>query len=604
MAYIVNNFNGSFLTSVGDGTIDTTTDIRFVGKNYAGYGEIQNENFLHLMENFANTTPPPRAIVGQIWYDSTSTEKKLKFWDGTNWRNVGGAKSQTTAPTGLTTGEFWWDTASKQLYAYDGANFVLVGPAPESDDSSAVARVVRDTGNNPHTIVEIKTGGTPVIVISDDADFELSAADILTIPGFGGNVIKKGVTLVGSSATNGTPLPGNPNYRFWGTTANSERLGGLGREGFVEKSAASFTTVARFSNDGFYLGANDNLRVWNDIDSIGAKGLIVESRQSSTAITIRILGDDVVSFNAQGLIPQNTDKSLGSTNNRWANVFANTVNSTNIVGNLTGNVTGNVTGSVFAANNALMVDHLTNIVGSPDGSTRFRGVFTGTFGSIETPANVNGQATSALSLSTPIGLAQAAVVDTPTSIPVRDQSGNVFANNFVATGSVNKADTLKVGSGFFSASSTTPIGANKTSIAARDSAGDIYAVLFRGTATAARYADLAEKYLADKDYETGTVVAIGGSAEVTACSEGDRAIGVVSANPAYMMNSELEGGTYIALKGRVPIKVEGPVKKSMRLVAGNNGTARAIEGSSSEVFAIALESSDDNGVKIIEALVL
>ena len=53
MAYKVDRFNGTFLTSVEDGTIDTTTDLRFVGKNYAGYGEVQNENFLHLMENFA-----------------------------------------------------------------------------------------------------------------------------------------------------------------------------------------------------------------------------------------------------------------------------------------------------------------------------------------------------------------------------------------------------------------------------------------------------------------------------------------------------------------------------------------------------------------------
>ena len=54
MAYEVNKFNGTFLVSVSDGTIDTTTDLRFIGKNYAGYGEVQNENFLHLLENFSN----------------------------------------------------------------------------------------------------------------------------------------------------------------------------------------------------------------------------------------------------------------------------------------------------------------------------------------------------------------------------------------------------------------------------------------------------------------------------------------------------------------------------------------------------------------------
>jgi len=104
MAYQVDRFNGTFLVSVDDGTIDTTTDLRLVGKNYAGYGELQNENFLHLLENFANTTAPPRAISGQIWYDSGN--KKLKFYDGTRFKSANGAEIGTTAPPGLQIGEF------------------------------------------------------------------------------------------------------------------------------------------------------------------------------------------------------------------------------------------------------------------------------------------------------------------------------------------------------------------------------------------------------------------------------------------------------------------------------------------------------------------
>jgi hypothetical protein len=128
--------------------------------------------------------------------------------------------------------------------------------------------------------------------------------------------------------------------------------------------------------------------------------------------------------------------------------------------------------------------------------------------------------------------------------------------------------------------------------------------VFNGTATAARYADLAEKYLADAEYEVGTVVMIGGEAEVTAAQVGFRAIGAVSANPAHLMNSELEGGTAVALKGRVPVKVTGSVIKGQRLVAGPSGTAQAAMGNTADVFAIALESSDDTGVKLVEALVL
>lgn len=132
--------------------------------------------------------------------------------------------------------------------------------------------------------------------------------------------------------------------------------------------------------------------------------------------------------------------------------------------------------------------------------------------------------------------------------------------------------------------------------------GTVFATTFNGTATTARYADLAEKYLADAEYEVGTVVAVGGEAEVTASTAGNRALGVVSGAPAYMMNSELEGGTYIALKGRVPVKVVGSVKKGDKLVATDNGCAQV--GTGCDVFAIALESSDETILKLIEAVVL
>ena len=128
--------------------------------------------------------------------------------------------------------------------------------------------------------------------------------------------------------------------------------------------------------------------------------------------------------------------------------------------------------------------------------------------------------------------------------------------------------------------------------------------VFSGTATSARYADLGEKYLADGDYPVGTVMAVGGSAEVTAASHDNAhsVLGVVSDKPAYLMNSELEGGTTVALKGRVPVNVVGPVKKGDRL-APSNEAGLAIVNNSRDAwsFAIALEDSD-NGV--VEAVIL
>jgi len=144
--------------------------------------------------------------------------------------------------------------------------------------------------------------------------------------------------------------------------------------------------------------------------------------------------------------------------------------------------------------------------------------------------------------------------------------------------------------------------ATPSKVVARDSSGHIYFNLGVGTATASRYADLAEKYLTDKEYDQGTVVVIGGEAEVTASSIGKRAIGVVSLKPGFMMNETLDKGTYIALKGRVPVKVDGSISKGQRLIAGDNGKAIGVNYPHIEVFAIAL--TDSLGSDTVEALIL
>lgn len=140
-------------------------------------------------------------------------------------------------------------------------------------------------------------------------------------------------------------------------------------------------------------------------------------------------------------------------------------------------------------------------------------------------------------------------------------------------------------------------------IVARDNNGDIWFRIGYGTATASRYADLAEKYLTDDNYPVGTVVKIGGAQEVTQCQIGDRAIGVISDKPGFMMNQDLENGTFVALKGRVPVRIQGSIRKGQRLIAGPNGTAVASLTNHPDVFAVAIENSDDNK-QLVEALIL
>jgi hypothetical protein len=250
---------------------------------------------------------------------------------------------------------------------------------------------------------------------------------------------------------------------------------------------------------------------------------------------------------------------IGQSNNPFNNIYATTFTG-NFAGAITGNTTGIHTGNIRA------IDTTTCF----DASTK---TFSG---------NVN-TSTGRLIVGTGSVTQPSITFSADTSLDTGFYHGGDgyinITNNGVYTGQFTPAHGLVV-------------------------TGDMYATVFHGTATAANYADLAEKYLTDTDYEVGTVMMIGGDKEITQCQVGSLAIGPVSANPAFKMNAELDGGTYIALKGRVPVKVTGPIIKGQRLVAGPNGTAQFATGNTADVFAVALESSNDVNVKLVECIIL
>jgi hypothetical protein len=594
MAYQVDKFNGQFLTSVEDGTIDSTTDIRFVGKNYAGYGEVQNENFLHLLENFSNTTPPPKVVTGQVWYDSSN--KKLKFYDGAKFKTASGAEVAVTAPSGLAVGEFWWDSSAKQLYTFTGTDFVLIGPesSPDLGTSFVSSFVIKDTANNNHTILKLVAGGRCLAVINQDSSFEVTTNEQLRAGLAAGDfpIIKKGITL---ADTNSSGVSQN-DHLVWGTSSNALRLGGVTAANFVQKGDNTFTSSVRFYDPGFGVGGTSSsdtpdLRIYIDPTA----GALIQN-QLGESITVRITvpgpvtttTNDVAVFSSSGIAPAETNEyTLGTPLARWNNIYSTAVTATTFTGDLQGNSTGTHIGNVVAiADSQVLVNASNKEIGYSGGT--LRGTLYG---------NVLGNLSGTADDATTLGGKLTSTTADPDTIVKRDLSANITAIRFIGT--ADRSDQLLVGASYRSSSTS----ANANTIVVRDGDGDITANLVRGTATAARYADLAEKYLADAEYEVGTVVSIGGEKEVTACSQGERALGVVSGSPAYMMNSELEGGTYIALKGRVPVKVIGTVKKGDRLIAANTGYAQ-VSAFRLDIFAIALESSDNPELKIIEAVVI
>ena len=253
MAYQVDKYNGTFLLSVEDGTIDTTTDLKFVGRNYSGYGEVQNENFLHLLESFSNSVQPERPITGQVWFDTDS--QKLKFYDGQRFRSASGAEIGASPPVGLSQGDLWFDSQTNQLSAWNGSNFVLIGPqsAPGFGTSQIVTEVVKDTNNTSHVILRAVVGGITTAVFSNDADFTLSNSN--TLAGFSetGRQIKKGITLNSVDGTTG--ISDSAGFRFFGTASNAEKLGGLDQTRFVRTDGTEgFTTAQAFADVGFTVG--------------------------------------------------------------------------------------------------------------------------------------------------------------------------------------------------------------------------------------------------------------------------------------------------------------------------------------------------------------
>jgi hypothetical protein len=490
MAYIINKTNGTQLTVVEDGTIDQSTDLKLVGKNYAGYGEIQNENFVALLENFSSAQQPGRPLAGQMWFDSSSS--KLKFYDGAKFRTTGGAEVSGSQPAGLTEGDFWWDQTNKQLYANTGdGGFVLIGPQSTGESvSQFVTTEVRDTLGDTKTVLRAVVNDVTIFVISDvQFTVDTSSLDPSDTSFQGYDVIRQGITLRNTTDTTGGVTSGA--HRFWGTATNALKLGGVDASNFVVSTTGQdsiFSTPARFqTTDGISVGPSNELQMKVDNTNgilTNTVGDNIEFRVTSGQSELTI-----AKVIPTGLIPNATvTYDLGTSALKWRTVYADSFD------------------------------------GLATASTAIRLSGTNYPGALDQTAN-----TTAL----------------------RDSSGNITAN------------------------------------------------LFQGIATQARYADLAENYTTESEYPVGTVVGVcvHEDHEMALATPTSVVAGVISENPAYLMNADAEGQA-VALKGRVPVRVIGEVKKGDKVFVDQDGLA-SVEGQG-DLVGIALESNAEISEKLVE----
>ena len=141
---------------VQDGTLNNDTSLQFVGRGYTGFAPIVANDFLHLLENFAYSSPPNNPIEGQIWYDNSSGVNLLKVYDGTNWNEAGSIKKAATAPevSNSVQGDVWVNTATSQLYLFSGSSWLLVGPQfSEGLKTGPVVEIYVDTSNISHSVL-------------------------------------------------------------------------------------------------------------------------------------------------------------------------------------------------------------------------------------------------------------------------------------------------------------------------------------------------------------------------------------------------------------------------------------------------------------------
>ncbi len=274
MAYQINKTSGALLVNLADGQIDTvSTDITLIGKNYTGFGESINENFVKMLENFANASSPSNPLAGQIWWDTSAS--RLKVYTGTDWTTGGGPIVQPTQP-GMVAGDMWINNDANQLYFFDGTDLELAGPiynAFQGKSGPEVITVLDNTGTS-RTIVKYWVGGTFVGLWSKIA---FTPQNVDTIPSFVGDVVKGFNTV-------------DADFVFAGTAA---RTSALVDSNNISRTAAQFLASDSDDATSGALTVRNNLGLTvgltdNNVVKVTAEGVVNENNVSNQNYIFRM----------------------------------------------------------------------------------------------------------------------------------------------------------------------------------------------------------------------------------------------------------------------------------------------------------------------------
>jgi hypothetical protein len=558
MAYTINLTDGTVFATVNDGTVNTASSMTLVGKNYAGYGEFLDENFIHLLESGSNTTAPAAPLTGQLWWDKTNF--LLKVYNGTLFKTISAATSSASAPTSNVTGDLWYDTTNQQVKVYTGSSFIVVGPAFTSTEGTAgaIPETVNDNTATPHYVTGLYVAGTRVAIVSKDANFTAAAPTSTLFP-----TIYKGITISNSADT---VMAGNVR-----NTGNVVVTSGGATTAVIQPTGVlitGFNSVTGNVTGGNILTAGV-VSATGNVTGLNFIGNVIAPPGGPLATTGNISGGNLLT------------SGLASATGNITGGNVSTAGLITAVGNVRG---GNVI-SVAAISGVSIVAS-----GNVDsGNLRSAGLIS-VAGNVTSAANIagtffigNGSQLTGLSL----GVSVTKFVNGTTEGNVGVTNGNI---NFNVGGVSNVVviDTTTVYANVVSVASIAKTGTN--AVGNIGSSSNYFNQVF-AQATTALYADVAERFASDELLEPGTVVELGGTQEITrsliALSE--NVFGVISTRPAYTMNGGAgEDDTHpkVAMTGRVPVKVTGYIRKGDRLVAAGDGIARAAQPGEATAFNV------------------
>lgn len=266
MSYKITLTNGTTLGQVSDGVVDTTfTSISLIGKNSVNFGQAQNNDFVHILENFANTTAPINPLTGQLWYNTANNS--LGIYSVGTWEPLAVVTYSASAPPSARLANLWFDTSVKQLKIHDGMGFNTLGPEAVSGfgKTRMASESVKDVSGINHAVIKCTLNGNIIAVLSSD-EFDVSYDNAIDgIPHvFSGITMKSGYTFRGVASTSsqansllGTDLT---NYRSASTSAI--------RNSIVERDSYGGIAVSTLTASTLYSSAGKISGVWNVNGSI------------------------------------------------------------------------------------------------------------------------------------------------------------------------------------------------------------------------------------------------------------------------------------------------------------------------------------------------